>query len=341
MRAMGFTVVRIWAFNDGPGWMSLQPQAGRYSPQVLTGLDWLLTEAGKRGMQLMLTFTNYWEHYGGMQQYVRWAQGLPDNAAVSADSFYTNAKAQELYRNFAETIITRVNSITGLLYKDDPVIHSWDLANEPRCERDSSGNTIAAWVNATAAFVKSVDARHPVTVGIEGFFGPSTPDLLAANPYNSQDGVDFVKINSSPHIDFASIHMYGDQWCSGLSDKHVCKWSVDWIAAHIRACQVYLGSKPLVLQEFGKRPAGSGRAELFREVGQALQASAIRQDVFIGALIWMFAHESYPDYDGYTVYASGQPDAAVYKECRQPVVTDMESVKVLRELCQQCKVAQS
>lgn len=28
MQALGFTVVRIWAFNDGPGWMSLQPQAG-------------------------------------------------------------------------------------------------------------------------------------------------------------------------------------------------------------------------------------------------------------------------------------------------------------------------
>jgi hypothetical protein len=28
IQSLGFTVVRIWAFNDGPGWMSLQPQAG-------------------------------------------------------------------------------------------------------------------------------------------------------------------------------------------------------------------------------------------------------------------------------------------------------------------------
>jgi hypothetical protein len=33
--------------------------------------------------------------------------------------------------------------------------------------------------------VKSMDPNHPVTVGLEGFFGPSTPDLTAkCNPYN-------------------------------------------------------------------------------------------------------------------------------------------------------------
>jgi hypothetical protein len=31
IQSLGFTVVRIWAFNDGPGWMSLQPQAGGQS----------------------------------------------------------------------------------------------------------------------------------------------------------------------------------------------------------------------------------------------------------------------------------------------------------------------
>jgi hypothetical protein len=30
MQAIGFTVVRMWAFNDGPGWMSLQPQPGKH-----------------------------------------------------------------------------------------------------------------------------------------------------------------------------------------------------------------------------------------------------------------------------------------------------------------------
>lgn len=34
IQAMGFTVVRIWAFNDGPGWMSLQPAPGDHKGAV-------------------------------------------------------------------------------------------------------------------------------------------------------------------------------------------------------------------------------------------------------------------------------------------------------------------
>lgn len=46
----------------------------------------------------------------------------------------------------------------------------------------------------------------------------------------------------------------------------------------------------------------------------------------------MFAHESYPDYDGYTVYAAGCPDAAAAKDSVQPVVRDGASPAVLRAL---------
>jgi endo-1,4-beta-mannosidase len=38
-------------------------------------------------------------------------------------------------------------------------------------------------------YVKSLDPNHMVTVGLEGFFGPSTPDLTAeCNPYNQVGG---------------------------------------------------------------------------------------------------------------------------------------------------------
>jgi mannan endo-1,4-beta-mannosidase len=38
---------------------------------VLAGLDWLLVEAGKRNLQLMMTLTNFWSEFGGMPQYVK------------------------------------------------------------------------------------------------------------------------------------------------------------------------------------------------------------------------------------------------------------------------------
>lgn len=64
---------------------------------------------------------------------------------------------------------------TGIPYRSDPTIHSWDLANEPRCDSDTSSSAIGTWCARTAAHVKELDSNHMVTVGMEGFFGNSTP----------------------------------------------------------------------------------------------------------------------------------------------------------------------
>lgn len=73
--AAGLTVIRTWAFCDGPSqWNALQPAPGVLDERVFRSLDWLLAEAAGRGLRLLLVLTNYWRDYGGMAQYVTWAR---------------------------------------------------------------------------------------------------------------------------------------------------------------------------------------------------------------------------------------------------------------------------
>lgn len=54
-----------WAFNDGPGWNSLQPKPGEFSEHVFQGLDYVVSACKKRGIRLLLSLVNYWSDYGG------------------------------------------------------------------------------------------------------------------------------------------------------------------------------------------------------------------------------------------------------------------------------------
>ena len=43
---------------------------------------------------------------------------------------------------FLQTVLTRKNTITGIEYRNDPIIFGWELINEPRCMTDPSGDTL-------------------------------------------------------------------------------------------------------------------------------------------------------------------------------------------------------
>jgi mannan endo-1,4-beta-mannosidase len=70
------------------------------------------------------------------------------------------------------------------------------------------------WIEEMSGFVKSIDKKHLLSVGLEGFYGPRNPKSLTINPgeWASELGTDFIRNSNISSIDFASVHIYPDLW---------------------------------------------------------------------------------------------------------------------------------
>ena len=149
----GIKVVRVWAFgeggpddvkpvadlNDWPRTFFFRKAPGQWNENAFVELDRTLAEAARNNLRVQLCLTNWWRDTGGVTQYLRWA-GIKDAAdddnrpfginAERAMLFYTNETTRRLYRQHLEKIATRRNTVTGVLYRDDPTIFGYELMNE-------------------------------------------------------------------------------------------------------------------------------------------------------------------------------------------------------------------
>ncbi|GFR48247.1 hypothetical protein Agub_g10111, partial [Astrephomene gubernaculifera] len=220
--------------------------------------------------------------------------------------FYTDPHCQAIFRRAVAALVSRDNTVTGVPYVSDPAILGWELANEPRCEGPGGAAVLQEWVSSTADFVRSVDPNHLITVGLEGFYGPSTPDLQEHNPYESaaRHGADFAALFEHPSLDFACIHLYPDQWCPlEASKEQLRSFMRSWLRSHARLCGGPSLRKPLVLSEFGKREPTSyhgrdcsynlDRTEAFREVLDSCMQLAAGGGPLAGVCAWMLAARKY------------------------------------------------
>ncbi|KAJ1417201.1 Glycoside hydrolase, family 5 [Sesbania bispinosa] len=308
----GLNVARTWAFNDG-GDKALQISPGSYDEDVFKALDFVISEAGKYGVRLILSLVNNWNDYGGKNKYVQWARERGENVN-NDDDFFTHPVVKQYYKNHVKAVLTRNNTITGLAYKDDPTVFAWELMNEPRSQSDYSGKSIQDWVSEMAVYVKSIDSNHLLEVGLEGFYGESMPEKKQFNP-GYQVGTDFISNNLVPEIDFATIHIYPEQWVSGSDEAAQEEFVNKWVQAHTQDSNDVLG-KPILLTEFGKSSRLSGysvdiRNSYFGKLYNFIYSSASSGGPCAGGLFWQFMAQGMDGYrDGYEVIFEESPSTA-------------------------------
>ncbi|XP_024543992.1 mannan endo-1,4-beta-mannosidase 1 [Selaginella moellendorffii] len=310
--SLGLTVARTWAFNDG-GYNAIQLRPGVYSEQSLQALDFVIAEARSQGVRLLLSLSDNYDSLGGKSQYVKWARqaGI---ACSSDDAFFSEPTIKSYFRNYIQTVVTRVNTITKIAYRDDPTIFAWELMNEPRIPSDPSGNTLEAWIKEMSSFIKSLDVNHLVDVGMEGFY--KDPARTSPGSWSSNLGSDFLRHNQIPSIDFATVHSYPDLWLPGASIDAQLQFLSSWVQEHIDDATTVL-QKPVLFAEFGKSDRLPGyvvgqRDRFLSTLYSTVYASARTGGAAAGSLVWqLFADGMSPAWDdGFQIFVSQSPSTA-------------------------------
>lgn len=310
LQQLGIKNLRIMAASEGPNtapWRmlpALQVAPGEYNEDLLIGLDFLLAEMAKRDMHAVLCMNNMWPWSGGFAQYVNWTTQAPIPYPPPAKggkwvkymrysaSFFKNTEAQQLYLNHLKKIINRRNSITGRLYKQDPTIMSWQLANEPR---PILGNRFyRKWIRQTATFIKTLDSNHLVSIGSEG---------NAFLPFSKK----FKKEHLVKNIDYATMHIWIQNWgwydpvnAEKTFPKALLK-AKKYIQKHTKIAQQL--NMPLVLEEFGiARDKGSYqvttstqyRDRYYQEIFTLIEELSRQGLPIVGCNFWAWGGEGRP-----------------------------------------------
>ncbi|MDR3188796.1 MAG: cellulase family glycosylhydrolase [Prevotellaceae bacterium] len=214
MKSIGITNLRVAVGADGPDGHpskvrpALQIAPGVYNDTIFDGLDFFLAELGKRDMYAVLFINNSWEWSGGYEQYLKWAQYVPETEDKMTwpqlqrwlSQYATCEECKQMFFDHVRAVISRTNRYTGKKYTDDPAIMSWQVGNEPRAFSREAKPAFAQWIGEATALIRSLDKNHLISIGSEGLMGCEVDMEL------------FEAIHADPNVDYLTIHIWPKNW---------------------------------------------------------------------------------------------------------------------------------
>jgi mannan endo-1,4-beta-mannosidase len=246
------------AVNDGPDGMQK--------------VDFLIAEAGKRHLRLVIAFLDFWDYTGGAQQMRAW-HGSQDKSTF----FFRDPRTKRDYTTWVGHVVQRVNPLTRLAYRDDPTIMAWELMNEGNASPEALR---LAWTAEMSAYVKSLDPNHLVS---SGYGGDKLSDLTI------------------PTLDFGTLHGYPLYFNLTIQQFN------DMIA---ELCDLALrAGKPVLLEEFGYARSYRDWAEAYAMWLDTLARDSNCAGWMVWRLVSRQDSGRYPvdEYDQFDVRNDGSP----------------------------------
>ena len=161
-------VLSVAKTNDPVGMPRHILGPGKLNEEAMVVLDEVLASANRQGVRLIIPFVDEWNWWGGIAEIAAWR-------GKKAEEFFTDAQVQADYKAIVALVLNRVNTKTGIPYKEDKAVLAWELGNELKAP--------AAWVREMSPFVKQL-----------------APKQLVAESYFTAD--------DNPGVDIVQDHLY-------------------------------------------------------------------------------------------------------------------------------------
>jgi mannan endo-1,4-beta-mannosidase len=292
---LSLPVARIWGFNDTQDRSAIRrsPEEG-FREAGLLGLDQAVWEAKRRGIRLIIPLVNNWGEYGGLPAYAAWANNRTPGAAYSHDDFFSSPEMKQWWKDYAFMLVNRVNTFTGIAYKDEPAILAWEIGNELRCASCRGTTRVPDTVDELATFLKQVAPNQLVSDGGDGFDDDEAPYAGLTNLYavRGDEGASFSKLARTESLDMLSYHFYPLNY--GLSTPRDAQI---WIERHQALATI--SGKVAYLGECGFLAPDAERAQSYDAWLRHLFGLSDGQ---LG-LFWQLSPAGRVNNDGFAVYS--------------------------------------
>jgi len=169
IKQMGGQVTRTYTLSvrkegDNPAIPRHVLGPGKFNEDAFRALDKVLQVANETGVRVIIPFVDNWIWWGGIQEYAAFR-------GKGKDAFWTDPEVIADFEKTIAYVLNRVNTYTGVRYKDDKAILAWETGNELQCP--------PAWTRRIVATIKQLDTNHLV---VDGFFTSVLRDDSIDNP---------------------------------------------------------------------------------------------------------------------------------------------------------------
>ncbi|RPH37412.1 hypothetical protein EHM92_02765 [bacterium] len=183
IRQAGGKVTRLYVPSvrkekDDPGIIRHVNGPGVFDDSAFVAYDRILQAANEYGVRVIIPFVDNWWWWGGPKEYAGF-RGKPKEA------FWTDSLIIADFKKTIAFMVNRVNSITGVPFKEDKAILGWETGNELQAPY--------AWTKEIAAYIKSLDTNHLLIEGThaqqiaeESLLDPNL-DVLSTHHYGPAD----------------------------------------------------------------------------------------------------------------------------------------------------------